>query len=474
MPPGAAGIYVRISSDRLGDQLGVTRQKEDCLAEAARRGWTIAEIYEDDDRSAFNGKPRPEYQRLLTDIREGRRDGVMAWRLDRLHRRMAELEDFITLSDRERVALATVTGDVDLSTSSGRLMARTMGAFGAHESEVKSERIRRKHLELAEHGKVSGGGTRPYGYTLDRRQVVDTEAAVIRDVAKRVLAGDSLRSICTDLNEHGTRSVTGREWTPTVLRTMLLSARISGQRERHGEIVSRAEWPPIIRPQQTLRLRALLTDPDRRTNRTARRYLLTGMVRCQACGTTMVARPREDGRRRYVCNKSPGSEGCGRTFVLADELETFVIAALIHRLDAPSLARALARGASTDLRAATVQASLDDAEGRLEELAKAYADGAITFREWQAARPRLLKCIDTAKSSLRRDSRALALEGFVGNPAHLRSTWDSLRLTRQQAIAKALLDHVTIGPAVRGRNRFDDRRVRPAWRGPPASSPRPA
>jgi hypothetical protein len=58
------------------------------------------------------------------------------------------------------VALATVTGNVDISTSAGRLMARTLGAFGAHESEVKSERIRRKHLEVAEHGKVSGGLSR--------------------------------------------------------------------------------------------------------------------------------------------------------------------------------------------------------------------------------------------------------------------------------------------------------------------------
>src|SRR5438132_886966 len=163
MAPEAAAVYLRISSDPLGDQLGVTRQRVDCLAEAKRRGWPVADIYVDDDRSAFNGKPRPEYLRLLQDLRDGQRDAVLVWRLDRLHRQLGELEEFIILCDQRHVALATVTGDVDLSTSQGRLMARTYGAFGAHESEVRSERIRRKHQELAERGRVSGGGTRPYG-----------------------------------------------------------------------------------------------------------------------------------------------------------------------------------------------------------------------------------------------------------------------------------------------------------------------
>lgn len=60
-------------------------------------------------------KARPEYQRLLTDIQLGSRDGVPIWRLDRLHRQPRELEEFIVLCDKHAVALATVTGDVALA-----------------------------------------------------------------------------------------------------------------------------------------------------------------------------------------------------------------------------------------------------------------------------------------------------------------------------------------------------------------------
>ncbi len=60
----AVAIYARISRDPDGDMLGVTRQLEDCRAEAERRGWTVAEEYVDDDTSAYSGKERPEYARL--------------------------------------------------------------------------------------------------------------------------------------------------------------------------------------------------------------------------------------------------------------------------------------------------------------------------------------------------------------------------------------------------------------------------
>src|ERR1700745_1863499 len=110
-----AAVYLRISSDPNGDQLGVTRQREDCERLCAERGWTPVE-YLDNDISASNGKHRPAYERMLADIESGAVGAVVAWDLDRLHRRPIELEKFMELADVHRLALATVSGDVDLST----------------------------------------------------------------------------------------------------------------------------------------------------------------------------------------------------------------------------------------------------------------------------------------------------------------------------------------------------------------------
>ena len=112
----AAAIYARISSDREGLQLGVQRQIEDCEALADRRGWHVAQVYTDDDISAYKARPRPAYQRLLADLRSGVRDAVIVWNLDRLHRQPKELEEFFEICDRAKVTeLASVAGDVNLS-----------------------------------------------------------------------------------------------------------------------------------------------------------------------------------------------------------------------------------------------------------------------------------------------------------------------------------------------------------------------
>jgi site-specific DNA recombinase len=88
--PRAAAIYARISSDQDGRGLGVARQVEDCRKLASERGWVVAEEYVDNDVSAYSGKTRPAYRRMLADLAAGERDAVIVYKLDRLHRRRIE------------------------------------------------------------------------------------------------------------------------------------------------------------------------------------------------------------------------------------------------------------------------------------------------------------------------------------------------------------------------------------------------
>lgn len=118
----------------------------------------------DNDLSAYSGKARPEYERLLEDMRSGRIDAVVAWHPGRLHRSPRELEDFVDVVEKAGATVETVAaGAVDLSTPSGRMVARMLGAASRYESEHKAERVRRKHMELAERGIPTKGGHRPFG-----------------------------------------------------------------------------------------------------------------------------------------------------------------------------------------------------------------------------------------------------------------------------------------------------------------------
>jgi site-specific DNA recombinase len=462
--PASPAIYARISSDRDGQHLGVRRQIDDCSGLIARRGWPAAQVYTDDDISAYSGKPRPAYRQLLRAIADGDVDAVVVWNLDRLHRQPKELEEFFEVCAAAGVTdLASVSGDIDLATHDGQFLARILGAVSKKESDDKSRRIARKALELAQAGKIGGGGTRPYGYGDDRRTIVASEARIIREVAARLLAGDSLRSVAEDLNRRSIRSVTGREWQPQTLRRMVLSARISGQREHRGEIVAKAEWPAITTPAQTASLRALFGDPDRRTNRAARRYLLKGLLRCGHCGASLQARPRGGGDRRYGCTKGPGQPGCGRTWILSEPLEAFVTEAVLYRLDTPALSARLTRSPQVD-PTADAQADLLADQAQLDELAAAYGQKALTLREYLVARKPIERRIEAARRRISRERGTSALDEFVHRPGALRAAWPSLPLTRQHAIIAAILAHISVGPAVRGLNRFDPRRLDPVWR----------
>lgn len=457
------GIYARISSDRDGDQLGVTRQRVDCERLAAAKGWRVVERYVDDDVSAWSGKPRPEYERMLDDYRAGVIRGVVVWHVDRLTRSPRDLEDFLDLCDEiATYNLACVTGEVDLATHSGRWMARMLGGMARYESDHKSERIRRKHEELALSGEVSGGGSRPYGYEVDRRTVRPAEAAIVKECAKRFLAGESLRSITLDLNARGEPTASGGEWAAQSLRRILASARISGQREHNGEVVAKAKWPAIITPAQHRQIRALLADPARRTNSAPRRYLLGGLLVCSHCGEKLVARPRAGGQRRYHCAKGPGFSGCGKTAIKADEVERYVVHAIWHRVDDPKVAAAQSRQPK-EPDAKRWHDQLDADRAQLEELAAAWGAKEMTMAEWRAAKQPIERRMTTAHKQIAKTTRANTLDQFLGKGEELRAQWESLDLSQQHAIVAQILDHVVVGPGRPGYNRFDPARLRPVW-----------
>ncbi len=453
-----AAIYCRISRDAEDRGLGVARQRADCEALAHNRGWTIGGIYSDNDISAFTGKRRPEYERMIDDLKNGAVDAVIAWHPDRLHRRPVELEAFIDVIDSTGAVVATVqAGDLDLSTASGRMTARIVGAVARHESEHKSRRLQRKKLELAEDGKIAGGGCRPFGYADDKVTVIPTEAAEIRDAARRIIAGDSLRSIVLDWQARGIKTVRGGTWRLPTVRQMLTSWRISGQRVHRGKLLGPAAWPAIITPDETARLRAILLDPARNTvgTRTVRSYLLTGFIWCGRCDTRMSVRPMNN-RRRYVCRKDSG--GCGRCGIDAANLEEFIVEATLAQLDTAALAQLLAEPVD-DIDHDDIAAL----EADLEQLAHDhYVDKVISRAEFMRARGPLAERLAAAREAVSGRKPADVLAGL--DAASIRASWDGYSLDRQRAVLAIALDRIVIAPVTQKANRFNPERIEIVWK----------
>jgi len=459
-----AAVYARISSDD-GTALGVTRQVEDCRKLAAELGWQVVDEYVDNDVSAYSGKKRPAYERMLSDLTDGLVDAVLAYHADRLTRRPIELEHFV-----ETVSAAGVRhvrfvsgGEMDPGNGDGLLVLRMLGAVAANESASKSRRVRRKLDEVAAAGRPHGGSVRPFGFEDDKVTVRPAEAEVIRELATRYVAGESLRSLCSWLDDEGVRTVKGGLWRSPTLRGLLSSGRIAGLREHRGEVVGPAVWEPIITPAQRDKILARMADAAATGRRTPRRYLLSGLLRCHRCGGKLYSAARVD-TRRYVCLSGPDHGGCGGTMIVAGPVEELVAEAVLYRLDTADLAAALAGKAADDEQAVALGDQLAADRQQLDELAALYADKAITVREWMAARRPIEDRIDQAQRKVARLGNSDALVGLVGNGGELRSRWAGLNLTRQAAIVAAILDHAVIGPGSPGARAFDPNRVELVWR----------
>lgn len=503
----AALVYARMSLDVTGKELGLARQiagEDGALKLCAARGWTVTEdhIFHDNDLSASTGIFRPGYADMIAAIERGEARIIVTYQLSRLWRHRRERAEGMEILKTHRVKVVTVKGpELDLSTAYGRAMAGLLGEFDTMESDVKGERMRSSILQKAHAGKQSGGGHRPFGYEIQfkivsgpderiRRRIEDprrdvtlhpTEAPIVADCARRVLAGESIASIVRDLNDRRIRTSAGNPWNRTTLRRMLCSARISGRREYIprdsygttrplvGEIVWEPQgdsdtptWPAIISVADSDRLRTLLSRPERRlTTGGSRKHLLSGILHCARCDQPMVGRSSR-GVLRYVCNKNPdgGKGACGRMFVTAAPSDEHVRDLVFVALDSPEMAQRLRqRETAPDDLHARIRAD----EDTLDALARDYGDGEISRSEWKAARARIVARLDAARERLAQSTQTRALDTFVGTVEEMRTRWDTANVSQRRAVVTAVLEKVIVHPAAGG-NRFDSDRLEPVWR----------
>lgn len=444
---GRAAIYCRISNDEKGEGLGVARQESDGRKLCQDRGWTVVEVFSDNDKSAYDRrKPRPRYQDMLKAIEAGRIDTIVAWHPDRLHRQTRELVPFIDLVNDHNVTIQTVTaGHYDLSTPAGRMNARILGSVAEFESEHKSARIRRKLEENAVNGRHHGG-SRPYGWNDDRTTVNPDEAAVVAEAAAMIIAGESVRGVARALNEAGHTTSTGKPWRAVNVRDMLMRPRNAGLRVHHDEVVGAGKWEPILDADIHHQVVAILSNPARRTNpgRDGRVHLLSVLARCGVCNNPVVV-----GKSKPYKGQSKPIYRCRDAHIIrdmasVDELVASVIVGRLAMPDAAALRAEPCRASQAQAAARRVQQLQD----RLTDAAEAYAAETITLAQLTTINASLRPKLDAAKAEAATPSRAKILDELIdSDDPH--TVWEQLSPQRRRAVVDLLVD-VRINPTGRG------------------------
>ncbi|MFI8458390.1 recombinase family protein [Kitasatospora sp. NPDC085464] len=455
-----AVIYARVSLDATGEGRSVERQLEACRQLCQLRGWTVVDERIDNSISASTGKERPAWKSVLAMVEAREVDLIVAWHIDRMTRSMLDLEELILLAEGAGVGVATASGDLDLTTDVGRMVARILAAVARAEVERKGARQKLANAARAAEGEVHFGGVRPFGYENDRITVVPEEAKAIRKAAVDVLAGKSLAQVARDWATAGlvsSRADVGWEkgqrkpkagWSSRGVRSVLINPRYAGIRVYNGDEVSTGKWEKILDLETYLSLVQLLVNPDRKRGTNAGRSgrkaqsLMTGIARCQTCNETV----------RAAASRGTLTYSCRMSHVHSDRayVDARTHGDMIERLARPDALALLAPSGNDRTDAA--KAEIDRQHSKLDQLAKLLAADLMTVEQFTTATAAAREKLKKAEKVLTRSGADALLVGLdVGTPK-VEEQWKDLPLERQRKLVEALLE-VTLVP--RGRKRRD-------------------
>jgi site-specific DNA recombinase len=492
-----AAIYCRRS--QTGGR-SVERQEHDGRRIAAERGWDVAEVFNEwVSASEFSKRARKEWERLLSGIEAGEFDAVIFYMEDRSSRHILAAAEFVKVCQDAGVSqLVLPSYEYDLADPED--VARFYGEVLAAQREVAkmSRRMRRVRHEELENGQPNPGGRRAFG-SQGWRRVRDSdgnwhtkhivspaqaqrERELIGEAARRIVAGDSLRSIVGDWNRKKILTTTGRRWGTRTLRQVLLAPRLAGLRG-HGrdEVVAGDDGQPVrllgddgqpVAPvldrEQWEAVRAILTDPARQATAVGRApsYLLTGLARCGVCGARLRG-IRRKGHESYGC---PDAADGGRRCVerRAEPVEDLILAALFDAVESPAWNDQAAKRPTEDPTRPHYEA-LARLTGDLDVLDGMLTEAEITERQGGKAEPSAAMIRrKLADRETERDHHQAAVRRLQNGrvaaavPRNLRQVWPKLSLDRQRAILAAVIERVEIHR--QGTRVFDPAAVNVIWR----------
>lgn len=447
-------VYVRQSEDKTGEGAAIERQERDCRLLADAKGWTVAKVYRDNSISASNGKNRPGFQQLVSDIERGLVDALVVWHLDRLTRSIADLTRVIDAGKVRNVNIASVHGvSIDLGDPTGIAVATILAAIAAMEVQHKGNRQRTANRKRATEGNAYWS-RRPFGY--DRGPsgvvVVEDEARLIREAAATLLDGGTLASVVRRWNEQGCKTTLGREWGVTQVRRVLINPRVAGRRIYNGEDMGNGDWEAILDEETHRRLEEKMNDPRRRTapDDLNSKYLLSGICVCGVCGGKMYASPMGSGQKNYMVYRCFDGYHITRRMDLVDGVVEDVVMGILSRPDA---ARLFARNDEIqELRSRAV--ALRD---RRDALAALLADGLLTATAVREQAGRLGTELAAVEGSISAHDTLNPLAGIAG-AENVPEQWAALGLDSKRQIIRTLMD-VTVEKAGKG-VRFTPEQVR--------------
>jgi len=477
-------LLARESTDR---ERQLDNQLTDLRARVARIGGRIDREVPENAVSAFKRQRvalpdgtygyrvvRPEWEKILTALRRGECNALMVPDIDRAMRDPRTLEDLIDVVEYYGVYVASLTGNIDLTTDSGISAARSLVNQRNQESRNTSRRVIDGQRHAAMQGGSHGGRMRPFGWRKDRLQINKREAAHIRRELPRILAGVSPLTLANEWNERGISTVTGVKWRAATIRNMYLRPRICGLVLYQGETLYgpdgekvRGKWEPILTEDEYNQVVARWWPSQSAPSRLGAKgrgyrtiYLLSPFVRCGKCSARMIGAQRRNSRgeleEHYRC-PGKGAGGCGSVTRIAAPVNEYIKTLVITEQQRIQFRKL------EDLPPWPKTQELAELQARIGESQRHYEKGMISAQRHFSSLARMeADEAELLREKHRYEGQQQARKHAVAN---LAEEWDKPDFTMEQkqaAIAQTL-EAIIIKPSGKG-TRFHPDQIVPVFR----------
>ena len=469
------GLYTRVSSRNQAeaDYSSLETQRERLEAYCkSQEDYSVYRVYEDGGYSA-DSLDRPALKEMLRDIRDGKLNCVLAYKIDRLTRSVKDFHVLMESFDRTGVKFVSVTQSLDTQNPMGRLLRNVLLDFAQFEREMTADRTRDKMHQRAQKGLWNGGNV-PYGYAADNKRLMadPIHADRLRFMFRFFAETASLARLRDELHLRGWTTRSGKPWSKSALDQILKNSIYYGVL-RFNQERFKGEHPPLIAESLYQRVQSNKPDRSHGSVRLKRPFLLKGLIRCSECGSWMTPHYTQKKHRDgsvyripyYRCTKTMhvNNSVCTIKSVNADHIEQTIIQKLADLSQNEAYLKSSIEELNGDLQrkteplereSALVRKRLEEIEREISRYVKALGQGKLSIRrlEEEISRMEADRCSLQGQleelqrkinDSAIRDFNAELLQKTLGD---FRSCFSALTPPEQSEGLQCLLKQVVVHP----------------------------
>ena len=386
-----AGVYIRVSTeDQAREGFSLGEQEEKLLQLCSFKDLEVYKVYKDAGISAKDMEHRPQFQEMLQDMKEGKINYIVAYKLDRITRSVRDLEELISVLEQYNCFLLCDRDDVNTSTANGRFFVRMLTVLSQLEIEIVSERTK-----FGLNGAIKSGhipGQRPFGYTKseDKKMIVDNATRpYVEKIFDMYLEGKSFQQIAKYFKENNIYPK--KKWRDTTIQKIIDNKIYMGDYEQYKRIgkqenlepitymnvvepiISRAKWEECQKQKER----------NQRTYTRDRIYTFFQRLKCPSCGRIMKCKGSGGTKRKYMYYTC---EHCHVNFNenhVEELLESFIYDLLEYDMAVKKFFLPILEDKNNKIDTTTIDKEIRNLEKQKDRIKQAYIKGIVEIDDFK-------------------------------------------------------------------------------------------